>query len=102
MPTSSKIKYRIMAWSISITFMVGCFFTTWILTYLADKMTDKVNEQEERGIHDFKTALIAAILSSSISWTIIFFNKFVIGKVYHLIVDMEKISNKTKFNISFA
>jgi hypothetical protein len=33
-----------MAWSISITFMVGCFFTTWILTYLADKMTDKLKE----------------------------------------------------------
>lgn len=32
----------------------------------------------------------------------VFFNKFVIGKVYHLIVDLEKISNKTKFNISFA
>jgi hypothetical protein len=46
--------------------------------------------------------VIATTLSLSISWTIILFNKFVIGKVYHLIVDMEKVSNKTAFNISFA
>ena len=31
-----------------------------------------------------------------------FFNKFIIGKVYHYIVDIEKISNKTNFNVSFA
>jgi hypothetical protein len=42
------------------------------------------------------------ILSFIISWTIVLFNKFVIGKVLHYIVDLEMISNKTKFNISYA
>lgn len=37
-----------------------------------------------------------------ISFIIILFNKFVLGKVFHIIVDYEKISTKTKFNISFA
>lgn len=30
------------------------------------------------------------------------FNKFVLGKFYHIIVDKELWSTKTKFNISFA
>ena len=46
--------------------------------------------------------LIVNILSFTVSWEIVLFNKFIIGKVIHLIVDTEKISCKTKFNISFA
>jgi hypothetical protein len=42
------------------------------------------------------------VLSFIVSWTIVLMNKFVIGKVLHYIVDYEKISNKTKFNISYA
>jgi len=41
-------------------------------------------------------------LSFVVSWTIVLLNKFVIGKVLHYIVDYEKISNKTKFNTSYA
>ena len=41
-------------------------------------------------------------LSTIISWTLVLFNKFIIGKCYHMIVDLEKIPNKTEFNVSFA
>lgn len=33
---------------------------------------------------------------------IVLFNKFCLGKVFHLIVDTEYYSTKTKFNIAFA
>lgn len=100
--TAQKVKARVVAWSISIFFMTGCFFLIWFLSELSEKMTEEVEEQEAKGIKNGTTQTIAFMTSQSISWTIIFFNKFVIGKVYHLIVDLEKISNKTKFNISFA
>jgi len=41
-------------------------------------------------------------LSIAISTIIVLFNKFVIGVVIHHIVDLEKISTKSKFNISYA
>ncbi|CAD8169509.1 unnamed protein product [Paramecium pentaurelia] len=100
--TGQKVKSRIIAWSISISFMAGCFFLIWFLSELAERMNEQVEEQEKKGIKDSLTQTIAFLTSQSISWTVVFFNKFVIGKVYHLIVDLEKISNKTKFNISFA
>lgn len=41
-------------------------------------------------------------MSFAISMSIVFFNKFVLGKVFHIIVDEEYYSTKTKFNIAFA
>lgn len=38
--TSQKIKARTVAWSISISFMIGCFFLIWFLSELAEKMND--------------------------------------------------------------
>lgn len=37
-----------------------------------------------------------------ISMGIVLFNKFCLGKVFHIIVDTEYYSTKTKFNIAFA
>jgi hypothetical protein len=48
---------------------------------------------------DKKTAILMSYL---ISLIIIFFNKFVLGKVFHLITDLEKNDTKSKFQISFA
>ncbi|CAD8112660.1 unnamed protein product [Paramecium sonneborni] len=100
--TGQKVKARVVAWSISISVMAGCFFLIWFLSELAERMNEQVEEQEKKGIKDSLTQTFAFLTSQYISWTVVFFNKFVIGKVYHLIVDLEKISNKTKFNISFA
>jgi len=33
---------------------------------------------------------------------VVLFNKFVLGKAYHMIVDMELISTKSRFNVAFA
>lgn len=33
---------------------------------------------------------------------IVLFNKFCLGKIFHIIVDSEYYSTKTKFNIAFA
>ena len=41
-------------------------------------------------------------ISFFISVQIVLFNKFILGQVYHKIVDKELISTKSKFNISFA
>lgn len=41
-------------------------------------------------------------ISFFISVQIVLFNKFILGQVYHKIVDNELISTKSKFNISFA
>lgn len=79
--TGEKIKCRLKAWTISICFMFSCFFMIWGLTNMSEGMSDKVEEQQKAGIVDKFAEFSAAILSSSISWTIIFFNKFVIGKV---------------------
>lgn len=42
------------------------------------------------------------IYSFFISLGIVLFNKFCLGKVFHIIVDKEFYSTKTKFNIAFA
>jgi hypothetical protein len=42
--TGEKIKCRIYAWSISITFMFACFIMTWALTELSESMNDKAEE----------------------------------------------------------
>ena len=42
------------------------------------------------------------ILSFIISLSIVLFNKFAVAKIVHYIVDDEKISSKTKFQISFV
>ncbi len=42
------------------------------------------------------------LISFFISASIVLFNKFVLGIVFHKIVDLEKISTKSRFNISFA
>ena len=48
------------------------------------------------------TALKIDLISGSIAWVIILFNKFIMGVTYHHIVDSERISSKTKFNSQFA
>jgi hypothetical protein len=100
--TKTKIIARVQAWSFSLLFMATCFFLIWGLTELGDRVNEKAEEMQRNGEKSEFMGFFAALISQSIAWTIIFFNKFIIGKVYHKIVDYEMISNKTKFNISFA
>lgn len=71
------------AWTISITFMFLCFFLVWFLTEIADTLNEKAEEEEAEGIKNSPTMIFATVISQSIAWTIIFFNKFVIGKVIY-------------------
>lgn len=43
-PTGTKIKARIIAWGISVFFLIGCFFLIWFLSELAEKMNEEVEE----------------------------------------------------------
>ncbi|CAK58012.1 unnamed protein product (macronuclear) [Paramecium tetraurelia] len=46
--TGQKVKARVIAWSISISFMAGCFFLIWFLSELAERMNEQVEEQEKK------------------------------------------------------
>jgi hypothetical protein len=61
--TKDKIKARIKAWTISISFMLGCFFMIWALTVISDQMNDKVTEEAAEGIKNQYTQLSAIVLS---------------------------------------
>ncbi len=62
-PTNHKIKARIKAWSISITFMLLCFFLVWFLTGVADKLNEKAEEEEAEGIKNSPTIIFATVIS---------------------------------------
>lgn len=97
--TGKKMISRIKSWSISIFFMGSCFGIIYALSAWSDKLNDMASEEAETS--DNSTWKINFI-SGSISWIIVFFNKFIMGFTYHHIVDSERISSKTKFNIQFA
>lgn len=80
--------------------MILCFGLIYALSSWADELNDYADEHEET-LDTFTTYKIDMI-SGSISWVIVLFNKFVMGITYHHIVDTERISSKTKFNIQFA
>ena len=77
--------------------MTTCFVIIWMLSNWADSLNDWA-EDHENEINDW-TSLKIDLISGSISWVIVFFNKFIMGFTYHHIVDAERISSKTKFNI---
>lgn len=54
------------------------------------------------GKSDPNTFLTVKIISYFIAALIVFFNKFILGKLFHILVDSELYSTKTKFNIAFA
>jgi hypothetical protein len=62
-PTNHKIKARVKAWSISITFMLSCFFLVWFLTEIGDKLTEKAEEEEAEGIRNSPTMILATAIS---------------------------------------
>lgn len=93
---------RIVSNLLSLLFMVGCFLVLYAISLWKAELSDQANEQAKKGEIDQSTLTKINVLSFVISWIIVIFNKFVIGKVLHYIVDEELISNKTKFNISYA
>ena len=80
--------------------MISCFLIIYSLSSWADSLNDWA-EEHRRDINDW-TYIKIDLISGSISWVIVLFNKFIMGVTYHHIVDSERISSKTKFNIQFA
>lgn len=72
----------------------------YALSKWADSLNDWAEEHEDE--IDKWTKLKIDIISGSISWVIVLFNKFIMGITYHHIVDTERFSSKTKFNSQFA
>ena len=100
--THKKLRVRMRSWALAILFMSFCFFINFSLTLKSSKLLDKADEEALTGKVNPHLYLVVNILSFCVSWEIVLFNKFIIGKIIHLIVDTEHISCKTKFNISFA
>lgn len=80
--------------------MLLCFLIIYAISIKVDELNDWAEEHEET-VHK-STLTKIAILSGSVSWVIVLFNKFIMGYAYHHIIDTERISSKTKFNIQFA
>lgn len=98
--TRNKMRWRCISWSISLGFMVTCFLIIYSLSKWADSLNDWAEEHSDQ-LNEWTTMKIN-LISGSISWIIVLFNKFIMGVTYHHIVDTERISSKTKFNIQFA
>lgn len=77
--------------------MITCFALIYLLSNWSDSLNDWAEDHEET--IDSWTTLKINLISGSISWIIVLFNKFIMGFTYHHIVDSERISSKTKFNI---
>ena len=82
--------------------MFVVFMIIYLIAQFQSNLIDKAYENIEKGNIDVNVFSKIRAMSFMISTLIVLFNKFILGKVFHIIVDMEKISTKTKFNISFA
>ncbi|CAD8055184.1 unnamed protein product [Paramecium primaurelia] len=100
--TSEKIFKRVRAWVYYILFESAAFFIIYLISHRLALLGDEAHEEELKGKLDQDTKRKINIMSFSISMTIVLFNKFGVAKIVHYIVDDEKISNKTKFQISFV
>ncbi|CAD8136214.1 unnamed protein product [Paramecium pentaurelia] len=100
--TEEKISKRIKAWIIYILVESAAFYSIYLIAHRVAKYGDEAREEEIKGKLDHDTMLKINILSYAISLSIVLFNKFAVAKIVHYIVDDEKISSKTKFQISFV
>ncbi|CAD8147563.1 unnamed protein product [Paramecium octaurelia] len=100
--TNEKIFKRVRAWIYYILFESAAFFVIYLISHRLALLGDEAHEEELQGKLDEDTKRKINIMSFSISMTIVLFNKFGVAKIVHYIVDDEKISNKTKFQISFV
>ncbi|CAD8048026.1 unnamed protein product [Paramecium sonneborni] len=100
--TEQKISKRIKAWAIYILVEAIAFYSIYLIAHKVAKYGDEAREEEIKGKLDHDAMLKINILSYAISLSIVLFNKFGVAKIVHYIVDDEKISSKTKFQISFV
>ncbi|CAK64341.1 unnamed protein product (macronuclear) [Paramecium tetraurelia] len=100
--TEEKISKRVKAWIIYLLVESAAFYSIYLISHKVAKYGDEAREEEIKGKLDHNTMLKINILSFIISLSIVLFNKFAVAKIVHYIVDDEKISSKTKFQISFV
>jgi uncharacterized oligopeptide transporter (OPT) family protein len=82
--------------------MLGCFMMIYGISKYQGHTIEKAYDDAAKGKLDLNAFNKIKYISIAITWIIVFFNKFIIGQVIHHIVDLEKISTKTKFNISYG
>jgi hypothetical protein len=61
--------------------MGACFTLLYVISFWKAKLSDQAAEEAKEGKIDRSALMKVNILSFIISWTIVLFNKFVIGKV---------------------
>jgi hypothetical protein len=82
--------------------MASCYFMIKGITHIQSKLVEKAYAEKKRNDIQGNSLLYVNILSFLISAIIVLFNKFILGIVYHHLTDLEKISTKSLFNISFG
>lgn len=102
MPTSKKIGYRILAWTLYVLFEAAAFFGIYLISLQQARQIDNAHDDMLKGVVNPQTLLNIMLITWLITLVIILFNKFCVGVIIHHIVDLEKIGNKTHFQISFA
>jgi hypothetical protein len=77
-----------------------CFFVIYIISLEISKKVDELHEREAKG--EVPNSFVISACCYFIALLIVLFNKLAVGKILHFIVDEEKRTNKTEFQISFA
>jgi hypothetical protein len=85
--TSKKLKSRSKSWGISIGFMAACFMIIYCLSRWSDALAEHA-ERHKKTVDPWTSTEIN-LISGSISWVIVLFNKFIMGVTFHHIVDTE-------------
>ena len=98
---------RLMTTSLYLLVLIGGFLIIFLLKYAQVHELEHWIEKHEEGKGEEKEdAAIKIKLYSYLTYfiviAIICFNKFCVGNLMERIVDYEKISTKTRMNISFA
>lgn len=100
--THEKVFSRIKSWIYYFIFEGSAFFVIYLISLQLAKNVDEAHEEDLKGKIKPETMRNIEMFSYAISFSIVLFNKFGVAKIVHYIVDDEKISNKTKFQIAFA
>lgn len=73
------------------------FYVIYLISMQLAQATDAAHEEDLKGDIAESTLIKIKVFCYSISLGIVLFNKLGVAKILHYIVDLELISNKTKF-----
>lgn len=100
--TSEKLVARLKAFVLYAIFEGFTFYVIYVISMQLAHAVDDAHEEDLKGDISDNTLIKIKCFCYLISLGIVLFNKLGVAKILHYIVDLEKISNKTKFQISYG